>query len=324
MSVAGSACQPYSSFGLRKRTADPRHVPFIVWAEERLAHEDAFIGFENSPCFPEELLVETFGKYYELVMMKLSPLDLGWPVSRKRLYVFGFRKELFCWQGPQDARTINEHFAELLVRGVVASGDVFLQDSAENHRQALSELAVEQKVFLKPELECSHVLPKTLQDFLSPSARRHLSAYEAKYESLRSDMPTDGPGAAFISDLNQNPAERDMSKCVLTSLTTRPLRYSHTKRRVWTSRELWSAHGWPALQVAGVHQERMPFDIMSLDPPTRNRLLGNGMHIPVCLSFFMYCLSHCRERATATGGPRHWPFVDATTAAEESVESSGL
>eukprot|EP00969_Alexandrium_andersonii_P346625 15324828-Alexandrium_andersonii.AAC.1 len=56
-----------------------------------------------------------------------------------------------------------------------------------------------------------------------------------------------GLSGAFISDLAQDPSKRNVSGPVLSTQTTQGLKYSHSSSHLFTARELFVAHGWPAL-----------------------------------------------------------------------------
>ena len=68
------------------QTQGTSHI--LVWSEERLEALEDFILFENSSMFPFHLFEAKFGKRYHIIHLRISPEDIGWPVTRRRLWVW--------------------------------------------------------------------------------------------------------------------------------------------------------------------------------------------------------------------------------------------
>ena len=290
--VAGTACQAFSPFGLRKQCQDSRHLPWIVWTEEHVARHTHIVGFENSAHFPLNLHLEKFAATHGTVALKLGPEDLGWPVCRRRLYVCSWSLQKMVWVGPTPPDQIMQDFTDLFCRKLVLDGDVFLSDSQQAHQKRLQELAATQCLHVQPDGDMHGTLNP--RDVLSPSSQRHFDMYLDLYKR-HCDMVAQDPHQlqGFIADLQQNPQQRSVARSLLPALTTSVLRYSFSAGQYFTDKELYQAHGWPALD------ESMPFSLESLTSGARQKLLGNGMHLHVVGAFFAYVLSHLATRESA-------------------------
>jgi hypothetical protein len=84
--VAGTTCTDWSRRGQRAGLAGKSTRPFYIWVHERLRRREHIIIQECTEDFPESLLHEALGQYYEIYTILLGPDDLGWPVRRPRKY----------------------------------------------------------------------------------------------------------------------------------------------------------------------------------------------------------------------------------------------
>ena len=288
--MAGTNCQPWSPMGQQKQAADARHVPYLVWCQEQLAHKHDMVLFENSVRFPVQLLESSFSKVFSCISIQVCPSDLGWPASRRRLYVFAFNRSRYRWMGPSPHLAEIEFF-NLFQRRVMTSMDVFLGDTDDNIATRIQQVAAEQRCWIKPGGE-PHVNPR---DLLNPSSKRHYDEYQRIYRQ--------GGCSEFVCDLNQNPLHRAVyATGLMPSMTTSLQRFSFSKGRFWTWNELYAVHGWPSLSEHS-HGRNMPFELDMLSAAAASRLLGNGISLPVCAAFLGWCLSNLeRVEGGAEGG----------------------
>ena len=280
---------------MQKQESDERHLAWALWSEERVAHDDALVGFENSESFPFDTHTAKFQQTHNSVGVKVGPEDMGWPMCRRRLYICSYSKEKLIWAGPGSSEGIAAEFQELFSRKVVVDADVFLASGEEAQREFRQQLAATQKTFIRAGEECT--VPVT--SILSASSRRHYELYQEAYLALQDQQHHDGsstttttlPLQAFVSDLLQNPMHRNISRALMPSLTCSVLRYSHSQSRFFTDEDLWLAFGWPVMGAAP-GMPKMPFKLSDLSRSARMRLLGNSMHLAVLSSFYLYCFSN--------------------------------
>ena len=175
-------------------------------------------------------------------------------------------------------------------------------------RNVLRQVARERNLFVEGGSE----LEVPIRKLLSPSARLHLDEYERKFLAGGNDL-----FHGFVSDLNQNPSARDMSRCILPAMPTRTLRYSHSKQRLVTWGELFTAHGWPAIPQFANNRE-MLFDLKQIPASALSRLLGNSMHLTALSSFIFWGLSHA-ERLQAPKG-----YMESGHAGDDAALATSL
>ena len=292
--VAGSSCQPWSAFGLQKQESDERHLAWAIWSEERVAHDDALVGFENSESFPFDTHTAKFQQTHNSVGVKVGPEDMGWPMFRRRLYICSCSKEKLIWAGPGSSEGIAAEFQELFSRKVVVDADLFLASGEEAQREFRQQLAATQRTFIRAGEECT----VRVTSILSASSRRHYELYQEAYLALQDQQQQPGsstttttvPLQAFERLAPKSHAQ-NISRALMPSLTCSVLRYSHSRSRFFTDEDLWLAFGWPVMGSAP-GMPKMPFNLSDLSRSARMRLLGNSMHLAVLSSFYLYCFSN--------------------------------
>ena len=86
MNVAGSNCQPWTSFGKTNGMRDTRSLPYVVWVLERqaLRQHESVVLLENSPNFPLKVFARHFRDTHYIVTLVLGPEHLGFPICRKQ------------------------------------------------------------------------------------------------------------------------------------------------------------------------------------------------------------------------------------------------
>ena len=86
--VAGVTCKDYSK---RKRHAigiyGPSGRPLLLWIFERRFEREDVVLIEKVDGFDDAAVVRLLGPFYDIFRFRISPEDLGWWVSRKRIYI---------------------------------------------------------------------------------------------------------------------------------------------------------------------------------------------------------------------------------------------
>lgn len=102
VNIAGTCCQGWSSQGLQWRGAHPSERAHSVWLCERLAAaknglEDLFIH-ECTPGYDFQKLVTALNGTHRLFRIVLSPRQLGHPVQRASVLLWGFQEDsVLAW-----------------------------------------------------------------------------------------------------------------------------------------------------------------------------------------------------------------------------------
>ena len=91
---------------------------FAVWAEEVLYREPSFVFQESTEDFDGSQMIQIFGHKYHVVVLFLSPEDLGYWSHRPRKFSFMVHKERFVFIG--DVATFAKMFFR--ARAPVAEG----------------------------------------------------------------------------------------------------------------------------------------------------------------------------------------------------------
>lgn len=97
--VAGPPCPPWSRFGRRRRTDDPRFRVHQCWLALQLQVAPAIIVFENVDIYDLWILRENFANAsWELRACILDPRNFGVPMGRPRLYAIIVNKGRAAWK----------------------------------------------------------------------------------------------------------------------------------------------------------------------------------------------------------------------------------
>ena len=82
--LAGTPCVAFSARGKELGECDKTIVAFLAWCGLRRLLEEPVVVQENVEAFPIDLVEEMLADLYSLESVVVSPLQLGWPVSRDR------------------------------------------------------------------------------------------------------------------------------------------------------------------------------------------------------------------------------------------------
>ena len=222
---ASSHCQPFTSFGKKQKLRDPRCLAFLLWIHERLTFQEDAILFENAESLPASIFRNLLSTDFHIVAGVLRPEVYGYPVKRPRCMIMCLRKARFIWGGPQlDSEGIDvmESFNRIFARDLACDADTLIWEDKAGYIKHLRKMLKCKGSFCKSDVDISELHPST---YLSPSSKRFYQAYEAQ------NTKKDSSGA-FVCDLYQNPAARNISGEVLPSLTTKTLRYSFYQRPI--------------------------------------------------------------------------------------------
>ena len=120
INMTGFSCTDWSKRrtsslpGLSGKTAGA----FWRWKREIKEMQPALAVWENSPFFPEDILLEDMDEYAAVVVM-ISPSLCGWPTNRLRKFGCLLHREKIAWLGN------SEEFYRCFQRDLQLTGDVF-------------------------------------------------------------------------------------------------------------------------------------------------------------------------------------------------------
>ncbi|CAE7378643.1 unnamed protein product [Symbiodinium sp. CCMP2592] len=309
VNLAGTTCTGWSSAGKGLHFADPSERPHAIWLAERVARaeqgvEDMVIS-ECTPRYPVKEKLADLEKTHEIIYLHISPMQLGWPVRRSRVFTCSLNRESMAWVGP-DQSAVADHFLQLFGREIQATADVFLAATDAEVFDFLRERASKRGVQLPEDMSWQDV---SMQHVYAPGQLVRLENYEKARQEVLSEKHSDGADdaavagdsgpsrdcGAWYADLEQNPGHGASTPGpILPSALTHGTLHSWSANRPMLPMEQYVAHGWnvfadrtswkhgceilPALQKRSMCQQK--------------KMLGNGWHLPVIASWWFYCMCH--------------------------------
>jgi hypothetical protein len=234
----------------------------------------------------------------------IVPQDMGWPVRRKRLFATAINKSKLAWCGPICPADIEEHFMSIFGAKVMVDADIFANtDSAEGAQAHLKELCKRRGVWPHRGQRMK------VRDLLPSGAQERYDKYLAAMSSKVSQATVSLKGDSFICDLSQNPdkrfrAGRWMPTVAKSSAMCSLTAAGHTLGgHLFTPAEINFAHGWPCVQVPGVHagsgedfSESIHFDEQKLNIHQQAQMAGNSMHLVPLAAWLMYVMANTVRR----------------------------
>jgi len=293
MSVAGTTCTPWSRMGSKKRWAAFCTVVFAAWASEVKFWDPDFILHECTEDFDVELLHAIFGNAFVLFTVRFSPVELGIPVSRPRVWTLGFNRARVVCHLPFSRDT----FGKFFFRQLLLDGHIFFEAIPEDIKlRFLQRLAEKQKLAMDVDGEhgvsCRELLPESLHQMLL--------AYEKHCRKKK--KPLD-----FIVNLRQKPSfMQGFSSIVPTLLTHTSILWSMRKNCVLPPLGHLDVMGFPVF-VKMEGNERSGLEQLALAGGLSDSeilsLAGNGMVAAAVGSVFMFGLATTARRAWSLPRP---------------------
>ena len=234
-------------------------------------------------------LAQPLSSTHEVFSIEASPLLIGWPVRRSRLFSTGLNKTSVLWVGP-DQEHLQEDFERFFAASLEATADVFLAALDSEVYEEKQRLAKARGCHL-PDFADATARPVDLAQIYAPGQLLRM----AEYSRLRAEAMS----SSWFADLEQS-AGRGAStpgQCLLSMLTHGTL-HAWTGNRPVTTLELYLAHGynvWPD-RTRNSMACRISQMLRTLPTKDQKLLLGNCWHVPVLGSWVMYVLAHTVKR----------------------------
>ena len=201
--IGGLTCTEYSPLGKQARESGEHERHAFTWLAERqvlatLGLEDIFIS-ECSDRYPaESLQADQMELTHQVFVLRVSPVQLGFPIRRRRTFTFGLSKKTVTWHGPKTHAEVQEDFEKWFARTTELTGSAFfVADDKE-----LDDFVAMRSAKRRRVLPCGYEKKKMeeyIHVMIPPSALIRKQEYEAmvgEKGSLAGD---------FFADLEQSP-----------------------------------------------------------------------------------------------------------------------
>ena len=292
ISFAGVTCDGWSTMGSQARFGHASELPRNVWVVERLVRgeqscEDvAFV--ECTSKYPAAEKLSPLLNSHKVLHFKCSPLQLGYPVSRPRVFAACLNLRTTVWVGPEDWQ--NDFMDKFGMDCVVAGDTLFVASDEERHLE-YEQLAAQQKNFIPAKLFKDFSDDQCLSSMLTPGQQERV----AKYVQCRSDH--ESPGGHLLFDADHHLHARRMAgpywPCMLThgSIISAP---RNGQKRLATALEHFGAQGLHLFSASSADNAVSPLKpiLQTLKIHQLKNLSGRGVHLGVLSAFMWYVLSN--------------------------------
>ena len=291
VAAAGSCCTDYSPrrTGEAPGLSGPTTYPFHAWIGEMKVLLPDLIYYENVPNFPAHKFDEWLPEYANHNIVA-SPVDYGFPVSRRRIFGLLVLKETVSLDLDMPA------FEAAFKRRCCTNADSFCVAPPEDVLAAYEDRARSRGNFIRRtgsrEAWTTQQLLSVLDlsKVVTPTMLNRL----ADYERLLADrsLPSE---ACCVFDLDQNAGYSGVSD-LIPSVPTHSSLYSRQKGRLLTGNECLASYGENLYHHSCGPESLLPRGLLdSLTEKQKQFLCGNSWHIPIFGQFIMFSLAHVRK-----------------------------
>ena len=245
---------------------------------------------ENSHRYPGEQKQAVLNHEYEILCIRVSPHELGFPMRRPRTFTAGISRAKYVWLGPSDASAIEADYKSWFGKVLQLSGNVYFCASNAQIVAWVRKVLEHKHRALPAGWENAH-MDEYLSLLLAPSALGRKHVYDQDRAAKMS--------AEYICDLDHNLGFGPSPGPVLPCLDSHPSIFSYNHRRLAIPAELLAAQGIDAMpDLSGQRQpSELGLLLQQLGDRDLKALLGNSIHVPSYASWFLYyVLSNCMRR----------------------------
>ena len=87
-------------------------------------------------------------KTHDVHVVRASPVEMGFPIRRRRTFTIGINRETMIWTGPIDPAKVQQDFEAFFTRTVEMSGDCFFCAKGQDIETFLCERVALRKTIL--------------------------------------------------------------------------------------------------------------------------------------------------------------------------------
>ena len=87
--MSGVPCVDHSRRGGRAGFKGQSNTVFYVWCRQRIDWKEPVWVLENVEEFGVDEVARCLGRFYEIESLTLSPVEVGWALKRKRIFIVG-------------------------------------------------------------------------------------------------------------------------------------------------------------------------------------------------------------------------------------------
>ena len=92
MNISGITCYDWSLLGARKGWLGDGCISTLTWAMERLNRQERILIVECVPQIDEQTLAHLVASVYDMSALVCCPSMMGYPIRRKRKYIFFLKR----------------------------------------------------------------------------------------------------------------------------------------------------------------------------------------------------------------------------------------
>ncbi|CAE6935695.1 unnamed protein product [Symbiodinium natans] len=307
VNMAGTVCTGWSAAGKGLHFADPSERPHAIWASERVARAEQgledFMISECTPRYPVQEKLSALENTHDVFSIVLSPMMLGWPVRRTRVFTCALNRETMAWFGPP-ASEISAHFMQFFERSVATTGDICLAANDAEVRAYLCEMARKRGFELPENVPLENV---QLHHIYAPGQMVRLQSYEQdRQRHLAETVEVDHAAVGALSAVDAGPSawfadlEQNLGQGASTPSEMLPSALTHGTLHAWSANrpvlpmEQFLAHGFNVFPDRSKWKRAclMTDALSDFSSCQQKKLLGNGWHLPVIASWMFYIMAH--------------------------------
>ena len=312
LAFAGVTCDGWSSMGSQRRFGHASELPHAVWLTERLTRSEqnledvAFL--ECTQKYPAAQKLSPLQNTHKILHFKCSPTDLGFPVTRCRVFGACVNLRTMCWVGPDDWE---QDFKAKFFKTCVASGDLLLTAPDSDRFAEYEIMAAQQKNFIPAASFASLSEQDLLASTLTPGQQQRVEKY------LQARKAREGPAGQYLFDADHHLEARRMAgqhwPCMLTHgcILSAP---RGGRLQVATAMEHFSAQGLHLFEASTLDNPVSPLKsiLQDMKPCHLKQLSGRGIHVAVLSAFKYYVLSNIMPAWQAYPSSRSlsWEILD--------------
>ena len=292
-SFGGVTCDGWSTMGSQQRFAHSSELAHAVWIAERkvraeqCAEDVAFV--ECTARYPASVKLRPLESTHWIFHFKCSPLALGYPVSRSRVFAACINKSTLAWIGPSEYW--EQDFWAKFGRDCASSGDSLFSASVSERLEEYVQLAAQQKNFITAEKFRTLSDEQCLASLLSPGQQQRL----AKYLQHRHEL--ESPSGHFVFDTDHHLEARRMAGVYWPCMLTHGTIVSAPRQggmKLATALEHFGAQGLHLFSASSADNPISPLKpiLQGLKIHQLKNLSGRGVNLPVLSAFMWYVLSN--------------------------------